>query len=214
VIIKICGVTRPEDATFAAQIGADWLGLNFWPRSRRVVGRSQAIEVALAARAARADVGLVGVFVDQPIDEVTELIDAVGLDFVQLHGDEPPAYVGQLGRRAIKAIPLARSSDVDRLDEYSCSTFLVDTPSPGRGGSGERGDWELARRAAQLHRVILAGGLTPDNVADAVATVAPHGVDSASGVESTPGRKEEVLVERFVTAARAAFALRRGGEGR
>jgi phosphoribosylanthranilate isomerase len=214
VIIKICGVTRPEDATFAAQVGADWLGLNFWPRSRRVVGRSQAIEVAQAARAARADVGLVGVFVDQPIEEVTELIGAVGLDFVQLHGDEPPAYVRQLGRRAIKAIPLARSSDVDRLDDYSCATFLVDTPSPGRGGSGERGDWELARRAAELHRVLLAGGLTPDNVADAVATVAPHGVDSASGVESTPGRKEAILVERFVTAARAAFALRRGGDGR
>jgi phosphoribosylanthranilate isomerase len=214
VIIKICGVTRPEDAAFAAQVGADWLGVNFWPRSRRVVGRSQAIEVAQAARAARADVGLVGVFVDQPIEEVTELIDAVGLDFVQLHGDEPPAYVRQLGRRAIKAIPLARSSDVDRLDDYSCATFLVDTPSPGRGGSGERGDWELARRAAELHRVLLAGGLTPDNVADAVATVAPHGVDSASGVESTPGRKEAILVERFVTAARAAFALRRGGDGR
>jgi phosphoribosylanthranilate isomerase len=214
VIIKICGVTRPEDAAFAAQVGADWLGLNFWPRSRRVVGRSQAIEVAQAARAARADVGLVGVFVDQPIEEVTELIGAVGLDFVQLHGDEPPAYVRQLGRRAIKAIPLARSSDVDRLDDYSCATFLVDTPSPGRGGSGERGDWELARRAAELHRVLLAGGLTPDNVADAVATVAPHGVDSASGVESTPGRKEAILVERFVTAARAAFALRRGGDGR
>lgn len=213
MIIKICGVTRPEDAAFAAQVGADWLGLNFWPRSRRVIDRSRAVEVAAAARAARADVGLVGVFVDQPIEEVTALIEAVGLDFVQLHGDEPPDYVRRLGRRAIKAIPLARPSDVDRLDDYSCATFLVDTPSPGRGGSGERGDWELARRAAELHRVILAGGLTPDNVAEAVATVAPHGVDSASGVESTPGRKESVLVERFVTAARAAFALRRGGEG-
>ena len=206
MIIKICGVTRPDDAAFAAQVGADWLGLNFWPRSRRVVGRSQAIEVAQAARAARADVGLVGVFVDQPIEEVTELIDAVGLDFVQLHGDEPPAYVRQLGRRAIKAIPLARSSDVDRLDEYSCATFLVDTPSPGRGGSGERGDWELARRAAQLHRVVLAGGLTPDNVADAVRRVRPYGVDVNSGVEARAGRKDAARVTRFVTEARAAAA--------
>ncbi len=214
MIIKICGVTRPEDAAFAAEIGADWLGLNFWPRSRRVVGRSQALEVAQAARAARPDVALVGVFVDQPIEEVTGLVDALGLDFAQLHGDEPPAYVRRLGRRAIKAIPLARDSDVDRLDDYSCATFLVDTPSPGRGGSGELGDWELARHAAELHRVILAGGLTPDNVADAVATVSPHGVDAASGVESTPGRKEPLLVERFVTAARAAFALRRGGDGK
>ncbi len=214
MIIKICGLTRPEDAAFAAQVGADWLGLNFWPRSRRVVGRSQALEVAQAARAARADVGLVGVFVDQPIEEVTELVDAIGLDFVQLHGDEPPAYVRRLGRRAIKVIALARESDVDRLDDYSCATFLVDTPSPGRGGSGERGDWGLARRAAELHRVLLAGGLTPDNVAEAVATVAPHGVDSASGVELTPGRKEPLLVEGFVTAARAAFALRREGHAK
>ena len=214
MIVKICGMTRPADAAFAAEIGVDWLGLNFWPRSRRVVDRSQALEVAKAARAARPDIVLVGVFVDQPIEQVTELCGAIGLDFAQLHGDEPPAYVRRLGRRAVKAIPLARESDVDRLDDYSCDTFLVDTPSPGRGGSGELGDWDLARRAAGLHRVLLAGGLTPDNVADAVATVSPHGVDAASGVESTPGRKEPLLVESFVTAARAAFALKRGGDGK
>ena len=213
MIVKICGLTRPEDASFAAQVGADWLGLNFWPQSRRFVTREQALEVAAAARAGRADVSLVGVFVDQPIETVTELVAALALDFVQLHGDEPPDYVRRLGRRAIKAIPLARPSDVDRLDDYSCSTFLVDTPSPGRGGSGERGDWQLARRAAELHRVLLAGGLTPENVADAVAEVSPYGVDSASGVESTPGRKEPSLVERFVSAARAAFAQQRRGAG-
>jgi phosphoribosylanthranilate isomerase len=213
VIVKICGLTRPEDASFAAQVGADWLGLNFWPQSRRFVTRELALDVAAAARAGRADVSLVGIFVDQPIEAVTDAVDALGLDFVQLHGDEPPDYVRRLGRRAIKAIPLARPSDVDRLDDYSCSTFLVDTPSPGRGGSGERGDWQLARRAAELHRVLLAGGLTPDNVADAVAEVSPYGVDAASGVESTPGRKEPSLVERFVTSARAAFAHKRGGPG-
>jgi phosphoribosylanthranilate isomerase len=213
VIVKICGLTRPEDASFAAQVGADWLGLNFWPQSRRFVTRELALDVAAAARAGRADVSLVGVFVDQPIEAVTELVAALGLDFVQLHGDEPPDYVRRFGRRAIKAIPLARPSDVDRLDDYSCSTFLVDTPSPGRGGSGERGDWQLARRAAELHRVLLAGGLTPDNVADAVAEVSPFGVDAASGVESTPGRKDSSLVERFVSAARAAFVHKRGGAG-
>ncbi|HKE13875.1 MAG TPA: phosphoribosylanthranilate isomerase [Kofleriaceae bacterium] len=211
MIVKICGLTRPEDAAFAAQAGADWLGLNFWPRSRRVVTRDQAVEVAQAARAARPSVALCGVFVDQPIEQVLELVGAVGLDFVQLHGDEPPEYVERLGKRAIKVVPLASPHDLDLFDDYSCATFLVDTPSPGRGGSGELGDWELARRAAELHRVILAGGLTPDNVAAAVAAVAPYGVDAASGVESTPGRKEARLVERFVAAARAALAARRGG---
>jgi phosphoribosylanthranilate isomerase len=211
VIIKICGLTRPEDAAFAASIGTDWLGLNFWPRSRRFITREQAAEVAAAARAARSDVGLVGVFVDQPLEEVTELVDALRLDFAQLHGDETPDYVRSLGRRALKAIALTSQRDVDRLDDYSCDIFLVDTPSPGRGGSGEVGDWELARQAGKIHRVLLAGGLTPDNVAGAVAWVAPHGVDTASGVESTPGRKEPSLMERFVTAARAAFAASRGG---
>lgn len=213
MIVKICGLTRPEDAAFAAQVGADWLGLNFWPRSRRFIGRSQALEVAQAARAARPGVALVGVFVDQPIEAVAELVDALALDFAQLHGDESPDYVRRFGRKAVKAIPLAGPSDLDRIDDYPCSTFLIDTPSPGRGGSGELGDWGLAARAAEIHRVILAGGLTPDNVAAAVAAVSPHGVDAASGVETTPGRKEPGLVERFVAAARAAAAARRGGDG-
>jgi phosphoribosylanthranilate isomerase len=211
VIIKICGLTRPEDAAFAAAVGADWLGLNFWPRSRRFITREQGADVAAAARAARADVGLVGVFVDQPLEEVIEIVEVLGLDLAQLHGDETPDYVRRVGRKAMKAIALASQRDVDRLDEYGCETFLVDTPSPGRGGSGELGDWELARQAGQLHRVLLAGGLNPDNVADAVATVAPHGVDAASGVESTPGRKDRSLMERYVSAARAAFAAHGGG---
>ena len=211
MIVKICGLTRPDDAAFAARAGADWLGLNFWPRSRRFVTASQAAEVADAARSARPGVALVGVFVDQPLESVAELVDSLALDFVQLHGDESPEYVKKLGRKAVKAIPLAGPGDLDRLDDFDCSTFLLDTPSPGRGGSGELGDWQLARRAAEVHRVLLAGGLTPDNVAQAVAAVGPYGVDAASGVESTPGHKEDSLVERFVAEARAAFA--RAGAG-
>jgi len=212
VIVKICGLTRPDDAAFAAGIGVDWLGLNFWPSSPRFVERVQAAEVAAAARAARPGVLLVGIFVDQPIEEVLEVVEAIGLDYAQLHGEEPPAYVGQLGSRALKAIPLARPGDLDRLDEYSCPAFLVDTPSPGRGGSGAVCDWELARRAAERRRVLLAGGLTPDNVGAAIAAVSPYGVDAASGVESAPGHKEPGLVEQFVLAARAAFE--RAGAGR
>lgn len=206
MIVKICGLTRPEDAAFAVEVGADWLGLNFWPRSRRFIQRSQAAEVAAAARQVRPDVVLVGIFVDQPADEVAELVDAIGLDHAQLHGDETPDYLRLLGRSAVKAIPLTGPADLDRLLGYSCSTFLVDTPCPGRGGSGELGDWALARSAAAQHRVLLAGGLTPENVAAAIAAVAPFGVDAASGVESAPGRKEAGLVERFVSAAKAAFA--------
>lgn len=207
MIIKICGFTRPEDAAFAAAAGADWLGLNFWPRSRRRIERGQAAEVAAAAREARAGVALVGLFVDQPAEEIAELIDALHLDFVQLHGDESPDDIRRIGPKAIKALPLASPVDVDRLADYACTVFLVDTPSPGRGGSGEIGDWNLAASAARSHRVLLAGGLTPDNVAAAVAAVSPYGVDVASGVESAPGHKEARLVERFVSAARAAFAL-------
>jgi phosphoribosylanthranilate isomerase len=205
-VIKICGFTRPDDAAFAAGVGVDWLGLNFWPRSRRVVDLAQAAEVVAAARAAGTRVALVGIFVDQPIEEVTRVVEAIGLDYAQLHGDEPPAYASGLGRRAIKAFALAAPDDLERLDHYDCQAYLVDTPSPGRGGSGELGDWNLARVAARRHRVLLAGGLTPDNVAQAIAEVAPFGVDAASGVESTPGRKDARLVERFTTTARAAFA--------
>jgi len=211
MIVKICGLTRPEDAAFAAEAGADWLGLNLWPKSRRFVTASRAREVAAAARAARSDIALVGIFVDQPIEEVLELCDSLELRYAQLHGDESPDDVRRLGRRAIKAIPLTSPRDLDRLVDYSCSTFLVDTPSPGRGGSGELGDWRLARSAAEQHRVVLAGGLTPDNVAAAIAAVSPYGVDTASGVESIPGHKEAELMERFIRAARAAAEARDAG---
>jgi phosphoribosylanthranilate isomerase len=209
VIVKICGLTRPDDAAFAAAAGADWLGLNFWPQSRRFVSRGQAAEVAAAARGARPGVTLVGIFVDQPVEEVIDVVDALGLSYAQLHGDESPAVVEQVGPRAVKAVALAGPADLDRMRGYACATFLVDTPTPGRGGSGDVGDWGLARRAAERHRVLLAGGLNPDNVAAAIAAVAPFGVDAASGVESAPGRKQPDLVERFVRAARAA--ARAGG---
>lgn len=206
MIIKICGITRPEDALAAIRAGADWLGLNFWPTSKRYVTLAQASDVVQAARQERAGVGIVGVFVDQPLGEVTGVLSALELDRAQLHGDEPPDYVRRLGDRAIKALAMAEPAQLDELAEYDCPVVLVDTPSPGRGGSGIVGDWSAAQAAAAERRVILAGGLTPDNVAQAIAAVRPYGVDVASGVESAPGVKDPALVARFVAEARAAAA--------
>jgi phosphoribosylanthranilate isomerase len=162
--------------------------------------------VIQAARGARADAVIVGVFVDQALGEVTGVLSALELDRAQLHGDEPPDFVHRLGDRAIKALAMSEAAHLDDMAEYDCPVVLIDTPSPGRGGSGIVGDWSAAAAAAAQRRVILAGGLTPDNVADAIAEVHPYGVDVASGVESAPGVKDQELVARFVAAARAAAA--------
>ncbi len=204
MIVKICGITRPEDAVAAIRAGADWLGLNFWPTSKRYLTLAQASDVVHAARQERPEVGIVGVFVDQPLGEVTGVLSSLELDRAQLHGDEPPDFVRRLGDRAIKALAMAEEAQLDELAEYDCPVVLVDTPSPGRGGSGIVGDWSVAQTAAALRKVILAGGLTPDNVADAIAAVQPWGVDVASGVESAPGVKDAELVASFVARARAA----------
>jgi phosphoribosylanthranilate isomerase len=204
VIVKICGVTTPEDARMVVRAGADWIGLNFWPRSKRWINRERALEVAAAARAERSDIVLVGVFVDQLLEGVRSIADDVGLDYVQLHGDEPPHFCADFGAQAIKAFAMSESADVDRFGAYDgCGALLVDTPTPDYGGSGRTFDWALARAAvATGKRILLAGGLDPGNVAHAVATVAPFGVDVASGVESAPGRKDEARVRAFVTAAK------------
>ncbi len=204
MIVKICGITRAEDAVMAIRAGADWLGLNFWPTSKRYLTLAQASDVVHAARAERSGVLLVGVFVDQPLGEVTGVLSSLELDRAQLHGDEPPDYVRRLGDRAIKALAMSESAQLDTMAEYDCPVVLVDTPSPGRGGSGIVGDWSVAEAAAAERRVILAGGLAPDNVGDAIARVRPWGVDVASGVESAPGVKDPELVARFVAEARAA----------
>jgi phosphoribosylanthranilate isomerase len=201
LIVKICGLTRVDDALAAAAAGADWLGLNLWPPSKRFVDRAAAAAIAAALRAAAPAVRLVGVFVDQPADQVREAAAALGLDQVQLHGDESPAYGAGLGLPFIKAL----AGDLARAADYDCELVLVDAVSPGRGGSGRSADWAAARVLADGGRkLLLAGGLTPDNVAAAIAAVGPWGVDVASGVESAPGRKDAERMRRFVAAARAA----------
>lgn len=205
-VVKICGVTRPQDAAAAVAAGADWIGINFWPASKRRASIEQAIEVAAAARAASPSVVVVGVFVDQRLEGIDDLVDRIPLDRVQLHGDETPDQVAAAGARAFKAIALAGEADVERIAGYPGDTILVDTPSAGRGGSGVTGDWALARRAVAEsgRRILLAGGLTPDNVAAAVRAVRPWGVDVASGVESSPGVKDPDRVRRFIEEAKGA----------
>ncbi len=206
--IKICGVTRVVDAAHAAAAGADFIGINFWSRSKRYVETAAAPPIAAAARAAGAQV--VGVFVDATADEIAAVVARVGLDIVQLHGAESPADVVAIaresGRVAWKAIAVATAADLDDLDAWSVDALLLDTPTPGRGGSGTTFDWSLAAAAIARHparRIVLAGGVTPANVARAVAEVAPFGVDVASGVEASPGIKDPAKVTEFIAAVRA-----------
>ncbi|GAB4559161.1 MAG: phosphoribosylanthranilate isomerase [Haliangiales bacterium] len=238
MIVKICGITTPDDAVDAVRAGADWLGLNFWPRSKRAVGLDVAAEIAAAARAeagARGvELALVGVFVNQTDDFIHAARARATLDFVQLHGDETPARCAELRRalwprapldadsagqepeRAadrdavpsaglVRAVALRDPGDIDAARAHRADVLLIDTPSADYGGSGRVGDWAIAAavRAAGCP-VLLAGGLTPDNVAQAIARVGPFGVDVASGVEGAPGSKDAARMRAFVAAARSA----------
>jgi len=202
--IKMCGMTTVDDALMAVEAGADAIGLIFWPGSTRAVGieRAQAITRALPPL-----VSTVGVFVDETPDRVRTVADAVGLSGVQLHGAEVVADWARFPRPVLKAMP---------LEQYETSPWrtaraaiLVDAHDPVTiGGTGRTIDWDVARAIAATRPLVLAGGLTPENVGRAVATVAPWGVDVASGVEQAPGVKDPARVRAFVQAVRAADAAR------
>jgi len=202
VIVKICGVTRVDDAHAAAAAGADWIGLNFWSGSRRRVDRRQARAIAAALPAS---VKKVGLFVNAAAGEIDATVDEVGLDLVQLHGDETVEFCRPYAARAVRALRVGAAGDLAALADHPAATFLLDAPSAGYGGSGRTFDWSLAAAAHAYGRpFLLAGGLTPDNVAEAVRLVRPFGVDVAGGVERAPGHKDPELLRRFVAAARAA----------
>jgi len=199
VRIKICGVTRAEDALAAVRLGADALGFNFWPGSRRHV--SPAAARAIIARLPPF-VTSVGVFVNQPEGEMRATAAESGIQVFQLHGDEPPELCSRLPLPVVKAIPVDQVRTLSKLLSYEVSAFLLDTPSRGYGGSGEPFDWSLAEGVSEVAPVILAGGLTPENVAEAVRAVRPWAVDVASGVESSPGVKDADRMSRFIEAVR------------
>ncbi len=202
--IKICGMTRVDDALQAVEAGADAIGLIFWKGSARAVDieRAQAI-----ARALPPLVSTVGVFVDETPDRVRTIGDAVGLSAVQLHGNEVVSDWAQFPRPVLKAMPLKAYAASPW--KTARAAILVDAHDPVTiGGTGRTVDWHAAKEIAATRRLVLAGGLRPENVGDAVATVAPWGVDVASGVEQSPGIKDPALVRAFVQAVRAADAAR------
>ena len=187
MIVKICGITRAEDARLAVSLGATAIGFIFWPSSPRAISplRARAIVDALPA-----SVTTVGVFVNAGRDEIEAAADEANLQAVQLHGDETPDLARSLSRRVIKAIPLTGDID-ERVNDWPGTMLLLDAHDPAkRGGTGRVIDWDRAAAIARAHDIILAGGLGPGNVADAVARVRPAGIDVSSGVESSPGIKD------------------------
>lgn len=212
LLVKICGIRTLEDAQFAVSVGADALGFVFWYMSPRKVDPAQAAAIAAELPAS---VLRVGVFVDAPRDEMQRICDQVGLDVVQLHGEEPPKSLAGLPRPALKALRVGKGFTAEEALRYvgHARGVVVDTRLPGEtqlpGGTGVPFDWSLVSDlAARVPFLMLAGGLTPENVASAVRTVRPHAVDVSSGVERVPGRKDPARVQAFVEAARAAEAER------
>ncbi len=199
VRIKICGVTRLEDALAAARLGADALGFNFWPGSKRHLDAAAARRIISRLPPF---VTPVGVFVNQSEGEMRAIASETGIQVFQLHGDEPPELCARLPLPVVKAIPVDQVRTLSRLLSYEVQAFLLDTPSRGYGGSGEPFDWSLAEGVSDVAPVILAGGLTPENVAGAIRAVRPWAVDVASGVESSPGVKNPGRMARFVAAVR------------
>ncbi len=201
VRVKICGITQADDAAIACDAGADALGFNFFRGSRRYV------EPATAAAIVRDLVGracMVGVFVDAARDEVERIADLVGLDALQFHGDENPQYCEGWSRKVIKAVRIQDAGSVAHARRYATEFVLADAYTPGEhGGTGQTFAWDLLSDFDRS-RLVLAGGLTPDNVGRAIREVRPYAVDVASGVESAPGRKDADKVRRFIAHAHAA----------
>lgn len=199
--VKICGITSLEDALHAVRCGADALGFVFYKRSPRYVTPEQVRSIIAALPPL---VTTVGLFVNEDRSLIRTVVDACGLDVVQLHGDESPEDCRSLAPlKVIKAVRLRDADSVCNLDRYAVSAILLDAWVPDRfGGTGHRCDWRLAAEVAASHTVILAGGLGPDCVAEAVSSVHPYAVDVSSGVEREPGRKDPGKVAAFIRCAK------------
>ena len=202
VAVKICGLTGVDDAVRCVDAGADAIGLNFWPGSPRCIDIANARSIV---RAVGDRVQTVAVFVDFDLGQVREILEETGVGWAQLHGDEPPELVAALLPKAYKAVRVRDGSAVMLARTFPGEHLLLDASVPGMpGGTGRTFDWAIAAEVAKERKLTLAGGLTPDNVAEAVRVVRPFRVDVASGVESAPGRKDQELVRQFIERAKSA----------
>jgi phosphoribosylanthranilate isomerase len=201
--VKICGVTNVADALAAAEAGADMIGLNFYEHSPRFLSLHTAAEIS---RALPPFVLRVGVFVNPEPTQVMEAISACGLNLLQFHGDEDSDFCTQFGLMSVKALRVRDEESLQSLMNFNTDAFLLDAFSKsGLGGTGEKFNWDLAVEAQKFGKpIFLAGGLTPENVAAAVAKVRPFAVDVSSGVESAPGKKDTAKVKAFIVAAKSS----------
>jgi phosphoribosylanthranilate isomerase len=204
VIVKICGLTNVADALVAAEAGADALGFVFYEPSPRSVTIEAAAEIARELPPA---IVKVGVFVDAPQDLVIRAARSCALNLLQFHGEESPDYCLQFGLMSMKAFRIRDEASLRDLGAYLTDAWLLDAYAPDKaGGTGETFNWDLAVQARSFGRpIILAGGLTPLNVAEAVGRVQPYGVDVSSGVEAAPGRKDHRKIRDFIQVAKAAI---------
>jgi phosphoribosylanthranilate isomerase len=207
--IKFCGITRVADAETAAALGAWAVGMIFWPGSPRAVTVEQAAEISAAVKRR---VEVAGVFVNPTLEELAQTAEAAELTLIQLHGQEGPVFCGEVARRTgckvIKAARVHSGAEIQTLatfhtDYHLLDSYVADVP----GGTGETFAWELARGHRSSVPLVLSGGLTADNVAEAIRVVRPFAVDVASGVETAPGRKDAGLLRRFADAVAGAVAL-------
>jgi len=205
VKVKICGITSARDGRTAARLGADALGFNFVPSSPRCVTKERARAILAALPPL---VTPVGVFADQEVELVREICAFCGIQTVQLHGSESPAYLSRLPHlKRIKALRVRVQGDLRLLSRYTCEAYLLDAFVPDQlGGTGKTFNWEWVRGSRADGPVILSGGLTPENVGDAVRIARPYAVDVASGVESEPGKKDRALVAEFIVRAKRLSA--------
>ena len=210
-IIKICGIKTLPDALAAIDAGADYLGFNFYSESVRFIEKETCTEITSVLKKEHPNIKLVGVFVNSSVDEVKNILETCSLDLAQLHGDETPEMFARLAPRVFKAIRLSTDFETDKrtvtdfveLRQGQVPALLVDAAVKGvYGGSGVTADWSAAAELAKRYPLLLAGGLTLENVADAVRQVKPWGVDVASGVESSPGEKDAAKLSAFVKAVK------------
>jgi phosphoribosylanthranilate isomerase len=203
ILVKICGITNWPDAKAACDAGADLLGFNFYEKSLR---RVSTVEAATMRARLPSGVQAVGLFVNAKPSEINSLHAFVRFTAAQLHGDETPTIVSEVARTVpvIKAFRVAADFPLSTLDKYhDAFAFLLDGSRAGQfGGTGSGADWNVARRAVAAHRIMLAGGLTPENVGAAIRSVRPYAVDVASGVESKPGKKDHARMKEFIDQVR------------